>query len=288
MQWMDVRGHSDAYQWDLLLTQIQQEKIQKSSAFDDVVGEAISLLWQLQMNLNQVKAKSSIIKQCRDLAWWKHAALNDIEWVRVELRSIIQHRNKPTPPIGNPPVIDITDTEEKSEQQTTHLNAVDMAAYRVKIEQALKELFEQDPVLTKIRTGETVTESELNQLNALIHTRHPDVDLNVLKSFYDTAAPMEQILLSIVGMDAEKVNERFASFIQQYPSLTARQVQFLGLLKRQIAQSGAIEINSLYDMPYAAIGELDAVFTNDQQIDDLLSIIASFGKKPAVASQSLK
>jgi type I restriction enzyme R subunit len=104
--------------------------------------------------------------------------------------------------------------------------------------------------------------------------------LNVLKSFYDTAAPMEQILRSIVGMDAEKVNQRFADFIQHYPSLNARQVQFLGLLKRQIAQSGAIEINSLYEMPFAALGELDSLFTSETQIDELLSIVRSFGENP--------
>lgn len=106
----------------------------------------------------------------------------------------------------------------------------------------------------------------------------------MLKSFYDTAAQLEQILRSIVGMDADKVNQRFATFIQHYPSLNARQVQFLGLLKRQIAQSGAIEIDHLYQMPFAALGELDTLFTNEQQIDDLLSIIQSFGKQPAKAN----
>jgi type I restriction enzyme R subunit len=88
-----------------------------------------------------------------------------------------------------------------------------------------------------------------------------------------------------VGLDAKNVNQQFAAFIQQYPSLTARQVQFLSLLKRQIAQTGAIEINSLYEMPFSAIGELDTLFTNDQQIDDLLSIVESFGKQPAMASK---
>jgi type I restriction enzyme R subunit len=125
---------------------------------------------------------------------------------------------------------------------------------------------------------------ELNNLNALIHTQHPEIDLNILKDFYATAAPMEQILRSIVGMDAEAVNKRFAAFIQQYPSLSARQVQFLSLLKRQIALSGSIEINNLYEMPFAAIGEPDTLFANEQQIDDLLAIVESFGKQPAMTN----
>lgn len=280
MQWLDVRGHSDAYQWDLLISQIQQQKLLKSSA-DDLTGEAINQLWQLQMNLNQVKAKASIIKQSREQAWWQAASLDELEQLRIDLRSIMQYRDKGTGPTIEPPVIDITDSGEIKEHQGTYLKAVDMASYRLKVEQALKELFEQNPILQKIRNGTAVSETELDSLNALIHTQHSDIDLNILKGFYDTAAPMEQILRSIVGVDADMVNQHFAAFIQQYPSLNARQVQFLSLLKRQIAQSGAIEINSLYEMPFAALGELDSLFTNEQQIDDLLAIVASFGKLPS-------
>ena len=189
MQWVDVRGHSDAYQWDLLVSQIQQQKLQKSTAFDDLTGDAITQLWQLQMNLNQVRAKAAVIKQCRELSWWQSASLADIETARIELRGIMQHRDKLKGGGYEPPTIDITDGDEISEKQSTYLNTVDMVAYRVKIEQALKELFEQNPVLIKIHNGEAVTEAELNNLNALIHTNHPDIDLNVLKSFYDTAAP---------------------------------------------------------------------------------------------------
>jgi type I restriction enzyme R subunit len=282
MQWLDVRGHSDAYQWDLLVSQIQQHKLNKSAGFADGVGEGIKQLWQLQMNLNQVKAKAHIIKPCRELAWWQSATVQDMEQMRLELRSIMQHRDKGTGPTIAPPVIDITDGDEVREQQGSYLTAVDMASYRIKVEQALKALFEHSPVLQKIRNGVAVTKMELDQLNALIHTQHPDVDLKILKDFYATAAPMEQILRSIVGMDVDAVNRRFADFIQLYPSLSARQVQFLGLLKRQIAQSGSIEINSLYEMPFAAIGEPDTLFTNAQQMDDLLAIVESFCRQPAV------
>jgi type I restriction enzyme R subunit len=284
MQWLDIRGHSDAYQWDLLISQIQQQKLKKSSA-DDLTGEAINQLWQLQMNLNQVKAKASIIKQCREPAWWQSSSLDELEQLRLELRSIMQYRDKGIGTRFGAPTIDITDSDEIHEKQSTYLKAVDMASYRLKVEQALKELFEQNPILQKIRNGTAVSLAELDNLNALIHTQYPDIDLNILKGFYDTAAPMEQILRSIVGMNADKVNQHFADFIQHYPSLNARQVKFLSLLKRQIAQSGAIEINSLYEMPFAALGELDSLFTNEQQIDDLLAIVQSFGKQPIMATQ---
>ena len=109
MQWLDVRGHSDAYQWDLLMSEVQQQKLKSSGRFDDLAGEAINQLWQLQMNLNQVKAKAkaSIIKQCREPAWWQLASLDELEQMRIELRSIIQHRDKGIGPSVEAPTIDI-------------------------------------------------------------------------------------------------------------------------------------------------------------------------------------
>ncbi|MCG7995581.1 MAG: DEAD/DEAH box helicase family protein [Candidatus Thiodiazotropha taylori] len=280
MQWLDVRGHSDAYQWDSLVSNIQQERLNNTGRFDDLAGDAVAQLWQLQMNLNQVKAKADEIKQCREPAWWKNASLDELEAMRESLRSIMGYREKQTGGGYDAPILDIKDSHIIRESQSTYLNAVDMRAYRAKVEKALKEIFDTSPTLQKIRAGEPVSQQELDSLNALMHTQHEELDLDILKSFYDTAAPMEQILRSIVGMDAEAVNQRFADFVQAYPSLNAHQVQFLGELKRRIAKSGAVEIDNLYEGTFAAIGDLDALFNNEQQIDELIAIIESFGPQP--------
>ncbi len=153
---------------------------------------------------------------------------------------------------------------------------IDRAIYN----KALIDLFDSEPVLLKIHHGKAVTEKELAALNALLHTHHPDVDLNTLKGFYGSAAPMEQILRTIVGLDEETVNARFAEFVQAYPKLNAKQVQFLGMLKRQIAKSGSIELETLYEMPFAALGDPDSLFDSDEQIDTLLHIVTSFGHQP--------
>lgn len=284
MQWVDIRGHADAYQWDLLVSRLQLAKLEKSASYDDLKGDVLNLLASLQMNLNQVKSKATEIKQARDTAFWDEASLEEIEAMREALRDVVRYRDKGTGPRYEPPTIDIADSLEVRESQKTYLSSVDMRAYRAKVERALTDLFDTDPVLKKIRAREQVSEAELERLNALVHTRNPDVDLHVLQAFYGSAAPLDQILRSIVGMDADAVNARFAGFIQDYPSLTARQVQFLGMLKRQIAKSGAIEIKSLYEMPFAAVGELDELFKDEQQIERLLSIVESFGHTPEAES----
>lgn len=282
MQWVDIRGHADAYQWDLLISQLQQAKLAKSTSYSDLKGDVLNLLATLQMNLNQIKAKALEIKQARNSDFWDKASLEEIENMREALRDVVKYRDKGGDPGYAPPVIDIKDSDEKWEQQSTLLNSVDMRAYRAKVEQALADLFDTDPILQKIRNGLSVAEQELESLNALVHAQHPGIDLHTLKDFYGSAAPLDQILRSIVGMDAEAVSVRFSEFIQAYPSLSAKQVQFLGMLKRQIAQSGAIEIKSLYEMPFAAIGNLEELFENELQIEQLIAIVNKFGPVPDI------
>ena len=52
------------------------------------------------------------------------------------------------------------------------------------------------------------------------------------------------------------------------------------MLKRQIAKSGAIELDSLYEMPFAKLGDPDTVFDSEEQIDRLLEIVQTFGQQP--------
>jgi type I restriction enzyme R subunit len=277
MKWVDIRGNADAYEFDLLISQLQLARLRGSAQFVDLLGKLLDWINDLQLSLNQVKSRETLIKQVREVDFWQQATVMDIEQVRLDLRDIMRFRAKkqPTP---SAPIIDIEDSGVILEEQSSYLHAVDLQAYMAKVEQALNELFETDPVLKKIRAGNPITEKELDQLNALVHTNHPDVDLKVLKSFYGTAAPMDQVLRSIVGMEADTVNASFAGFIQAHPGLSARQTQFLGMLKRQIQKAGAVEVDQLYQRPFSALGELDELFSDENQITELMNILKGFGE----------
>jgi type I restriction enzyme R subunit len=279
MQWVDIRGHVDAYKWDLLLSDIAIEKINKSTRFDDLVADALGLLHNLQMHLNPVKAKAKLLQPVREKAWWVSASLAELEEVRAELRDILQYQQKNEQPAWSARVTDITDGEEIRENQKTYLAAIDMKAYQVQVEAALREVFDTDPVIQKIRDGKPVSEQELEQLNGLILTRHPEVSLHTLKQFYDSATGLDQILRSIVGMNAEIVNEKFAKFVQQYPSLNSSQIKFLNLLQNQIAKHGAITVAALYDAPFTTLHAegLEGVFPNGEAADQLVALVEEFG-----------
>ena len=279
MQWVPIRDHVDAYEFDLLVAMMQTEFLKGSGRFDDLKGDLINRVATLLMHLNPVRAKAETIKKVQQSAFWEWVSVPALEEVRQELRSIMHHRQKGDVDPSRPKVVDVSDGEIEFTQRKANLKEVDMAAYKRRVEEALKELFTSSPTLQKIRAGEPVTSSDLNALTSLVLTQHPGVNLELLKEFYvETAAPLDFIIRSLIGMDPEAVKCHFALFVQRYPKITANQTLFLSLLQNHIAKYGTVELAKLYEPPFTTINSngLDGVFTDERQIDDLLSIIQTF------------
>ncbi|WP_198419515.1 DEAD/DEAH box helicase family protein [Geomonas oryzae] len=280
MQWVYIQDHTDAYDFDLLVTTMQTALLKNSGRFDDFKGQLIGWVSQLLMHLNPVRARAETIARVRDPKFWESVTVLSLEEIRRELRGIMHHSLKGggDPGVG-PRVIDVSDGEIEFSQRTTNVKEVDMVAYRRRVEETLRELFDTNATLKKIRAGQPVSENDLTALVSLVLTHNPGVNLAVLKEFYaDTAAPLDVIIRSIIGMDAELVKRHFTGFVQSYPKLSANQILFLNMLQNHISKYGSVDLDRLYEPPFTSINSdgLDGVFTDDRQIDDLLAIIQTF------------
>lgn len=279
MQWVNSRGSADAYALDLLITQMETAQLQGSAVFADLKDTLLDGVSRLRMTLNPVREMAETIKRVKDSGFWDGVSFSDLETIRQDLRAIWQYRETGGGPEINPKIIDITDGGEEFNHRPTNLRSVDMMAYRNRVEVALAQLFETNETLQKIKQGEPVSDQDLNALAALVLTQNPDIDLNILKSFYaETAVSLDFIIRSMIGMDPEAVRHRFADFVHNHPQLTAKQTRFLSLLQNHIAKYGAIEIERLYEPPFTTVDSngLDGVFAAESEIDELLSIISSF------------
>lgn len=281
---LDVRGQGDALRWDILLASAQHAAIiQPSSAINPCREEILGWLERLPANLNAVRAKAAELKTIKSDEFWKNISFSALEQSRIALRELLHLAERQSfPPGPGPTYIDILEDEAeyKIDQRKTKIKSVDARIYQQSVEAALRPLFETSPVLQKIRDGLAVSDAELDQLNSLIHTHHPDVDLHLLREFYtDTAAPLADILRSIIGMDGKAVEQRFTEFVQKYV-LNSQQIRFLGMLKDQISISGGIRLNALFEMPFTSIhGEgIGGIFPSDVQFNELEGIIRSFGE----------
>jgi type I restriction enzyme R subunit len=280
-QWINIRGHMDAYGFDLLVTQLQIALLRGTNAFEDLKGDLLNAVNRLRMNLNPVKAKAEAIKKIRSAEFWDNVSCDKLEAVRKDLRAIMQYKEAGSDSPVSRRVVDVSEEIDgvRTEQRKTGITSIDLAAYRKRVEEALEKLFDTNPTLQKIREGEPVSEDDLQALVSLVLTENPDVDLDLLREFYpDLADHLDAALRTIIGMDEDAVKDRFQEFMLSHPALTAKQTQFLRLLQRLIAQTGGIKPEQLFDAPFTRFHEegFHGVFPDAEQQNELLRIIGSF------------
>ncbi|SPD71998.1 HsdR1 (fragment) [uncultured Desulfobacterium sp.] len=278
MKWLDIRGVTEAYLFDLLIVNLQTELLKKSAHFSDLKDQMLNQISRLQMHLNPVREKAELINRVKSVAFWKTVTGDSLEEVRKELRGIMKYTEKLTYEPEPPRHIDVSDGGVEFALRPTNLKFSDMPGFRKKVQEVLIKLFDESPVLQKIKAGGKVSKKELDSLTSLILTKNPNVDQEVLKEFFETADPLDHAIRSIIGMDAGVVEKRFAEFSVRYPKLTSDQLNFLNLLKNHISRYGSIEIEDLYEPPFTTLHSegLDGIFIDEKMVEALLTVIESF------------
>ncbi|MEW8192865.1 MAG: DEAD/DEAH box helicase family protein, partial [Candidatus Thiodiazotropha sp.] len=281
MQWRNIRGRSDAYALDLLIARMQNALLRGSGQLADLKVELMDRLATLQMHLNPVREKAEVIQRVKSDEFWDNLTVQALEEVRVPLREIMHHRERGGGMLLPPKVVDITEDETTVQysRRSASLKSVDMKAYQQIVEAELKKHFETNPTLQKIRAGESVSESDLEALVSLILTQSPNASREVLAEFFGaTAEPLQFAIRTIIGMDPEAVQAKFAAFARKHPKLTAKQTRFMALLQNHIARYGSITVERLYDAPFTVVDAdgLDGVFENENEVNDLLEVVRTF------------
>ncbi|ASG05804.1 MULTISPECIES: DEAD/DEAH box helicase family protein [Vibrio] len=283
MQWKKTTGESEALRLDLQLLQLQLTKLQQPSKVEIEAQPILDKVTSLSMHLNEVRSKASTIKQIQQPSYLSDADYFVVESCRQNLRSIIHLRDKGIAPAPMAtPIIDVREDRGlyQSQEIKTNITTVDYEIYRQEVEKTLSPLFESNEVLQKIRSGQTVTEADLATLIALVHTQNPNVDLQTLKEFFpESSAGLDQILRTIVGMDAQQIEKEFTTFVQQvHTHLNARQQRFIGMLKNHLCRYGSLDIEQLYNAPFNQIDDagLDGVFPIPAQADVVEQFVRRF------------
>lgn len=281
MQWRDLDGREDAYRLDLLIAQLQESLLKGAGNFEDLKGDLLEQVSQLPVNLSQVAEKISWIDKVKSTPFWETITVPALEEIRRELRGIMHCRNKPKMDKIPPLEIDVTDTEEQSRREIVKLEGLDLAAYRHRVERILRELFDESPVLKRIKAGQPVAEDELRPLIDKVLFRDPTLGVEDLLTYFPNKANrLDLAIRQIIGLDAEAVDRHFTRFVQKYPDLSSHQMRFLALIQQHIVNYGKLEISKLYEEPFTQvhIEGVDGVFTSEHQIDDLLDLISDINE----------
>jgi len=314
MQWRNIQGEGEALRFDLDIVNAQYAQLlnrtkNQSKLIDDTRQPIQQKVRSLSMHLNQVRSKAATIAKLQQDDFWKpdneasdqpgsteqgrRNLVQALEHARQDIRSVIHLRDKSVnpEPVDVTPIIDIKEDEGLYEiaDVKTNIRTVDYEIYRREVEATLTPLFTTNPILKKIRAGEAITEQELNDLNAMVHTNNSGVDLTLLKEFFpDSAVGIDQLLRAIIGLDRDAIEAQFSHFLQQHHiHLNSLQQRFISLLKSEICRSGSMTVERLYEAPFSQLHQdgIDGLF-KDEQATLIARFVAGFAvqsgqRKPA-------
>lgn len=268
-----------AIQLDRLIAIIQRCMIEKASCFEDGRDQLVAELDQLAVNIQAVRIKDSVIKKVRSAEFWHNATIETLEEARKELRGIMKYRQSKNSDFYDTASTTTNDSGLRAfEREVKIAGANEALIYRRRIKSILDEMVSVNPILQKIRMGETVVEADIKTLTSTILTSHPGISLEVLNDFYGrTADKLHITVREIIGLDPHAVEEQFKTFLHNHPMLTAKQVQFMNLLKGYIAEHGSIYVEKLYEAPFDSVSHegIDGVF-KPEDIDDLIGVLRPF------------
>ena len=268
--------------FDKLIAETQNCLIQKSSCFADCKTQILEAVSRLAIALKVVRAKDTVIAQVQSAEFWQSLTVKDLEDIRLELRGIMKYVKTTQGGLYETQSTKTQDGGLKVAERSVNIAGADEALlYRRKVKTILDDMIQQTPVLQKIHQGQPVNPDELAQLSSQILTQHPGVDVSVLNEFY--GRPVEDLQTTIrelIGLNPEAVEAHFQDFLHKHGTLTAKQVQFMNLLKTYLSQNGFIVVDKLYEAPFISVSDqgIDGVFQPDDA-DELFAVLKPYLRK---------
>lgn len=240
---------------EVSLAHLSDEK-EKFAALKESIIEEIS---ELPLSVNSVAKESDIIRASQTNNYWATITEEKFESLIVKLSPLMKFREAIIP-LG-PAQFNFKDelyAKEYVEFGPEH-EALSIAKYRELVEQKVNELVSESPALQKLKQGQELSKEEAEQLADTLHGEHPHITVDLLRRVYHhRKAQLVQFIKHILGIQVletfpETVANTFNEFIKTHTYLTARQLQFLDLLKKYILDKGELSKRNLIESPFTML-----------------------------------
>jgi type I restriction enzyme R subunit len=252
----------------------------KAETIKDGIVEQIS---GLPLSVSFVKQEEELIRASQTTGYWFKVGEDNFDELSVKLGPLMRFR------------------EQTSSQEKTHLDLVDelhkkewvefgpqheavsISRYREMVEMLIGELTQHNPVLQKIKNGETVSAEEANQLAELLHEEHPNITEDLLRQVYkNRKARFIQFIRHILDIEAlksfpDEVSTAFDQFVRAHTTFSSRQLEFLNLLRGFIVERETVEKKDLINAPFTVIHPqgIRGVFS-PAEINEILQLTEQF------------
>lgn len=249
----------------------------KYETIKDSIVEEIS---ELPLTVNIVAKQEQLIRQAQTNQFW--ATINETKFDELieKLAPLMKYFDNITP--LTPPTFNLKDLlfeKEYVEFGPQHAS-MKIEEYRKLVEEKVNALVSKNPLLQKLKQGQTLSETEASQLADELYQENPHITIDLLRKVYNhRKAQLVQFLKHILGIEIlasfpVEVSNSFDHFIAAHSYLNTRQLDFLNLLQSFLIEKGAVEKKDLITAPFTRIHPdgIRGVFSNNE-IEEIIVFI---------------
>ena len=238
------------------LAHLKQEK-EKYAALTQNLTVQIS---DLPLSVNVVAQEAGLIQKAQTNHYWATVTDQGFDLLAQRLSPLMHYRDGRGPGEGTAKFnfADVLKSKEYVEFGPEH-ESLSIAQYSQLVEAKVNELTANNPILQKIRDGQSVSEEEADALATQLHDEHPHITLQLLRRVYrHQRAPFLRFMRHILGIEIlesfpDTVSRSIDQFISEHPALTSHQLQFLSLLRDFLIDRGGVEKRDLIQSPFTVI-----------------------------------
>lgn len=282
-----------ATKFDILMLNIELSLIDESVNGDKSkqVVEKIANKLQEKASIKQVNDKMPLIKQLSKHDFWESASLDKLEYVRKEIRDLVQFITGIT---NQKFTINIKDTVET---KGTPKDVPLQTSYKQRVMDFLAENKEL-PVIQKIVNMEKLTSADISELEKIcwkeLGTKE-DYEKFIAKSNMICGDSVGAFIRSQIGVDRHIAMERFSQFLSD-TTLNSLQEEYIKSIITYVCDNGDITPNTLMEEePFAQYEWIDtfgknfiAVRNYVNEIHDLVRVGNGESISPDVSQPTMK
>ncbi|MBM6857617.1 DEAD/DEAH box helicase family protein [Caecibacteroides pullorum] len=254
------KDNETAKKFDAIMLYIQLSMLDSTINAGNYIRKVQNICISLQEKaaIPQVQVKMDLIKEISVPAFWNDITLNRLEYVRKEIRDLVQFIIDSE---SRDFILNIKDIiEEKS--------SVNIQPYRASYKQRVEEFLNQNaelPVLVKIRNIEQLNQKDISELERILWTDLGTEDeyINYLQnckmSFNRNVAAF---IRSQIGIDRKAAMAKLSQFFSDN-NFTSLQEEYLKTIITYVSDHGDISFETLVNEPPFDEFEWSDVFGQD-------------------------
>lgn len=202
-----------------------------------------------QLSIPAVKQQEPLLRQVASDEWWVDVTLPTLELVRRRLRSLVA-----LIPKGERRVVYADFEDELGELARVELTAITSGAgferFKAKARAFLRE-HEDHLALQKVRRNAQLTDADLAELERMLVDSGVGTQEDLERAAMD-AQGLGLFIRSLVGLEREAAQQALAGFLEGR-TLTANQVEFVGLVLSGLTENGVLLPARLYESPFTDV-----------------------------------